>query len=46
MSEDQAMALRILKEKNLVEVGDYVIVLGGRLEGDFRQPQMRILQVD
>ena len=46
MSEDQDMAIAVLKEKAFVKKGDYVLFVGERVAGNSRQPQLRIVQID
>lgn len=46
MSEDQEIAIQVLKEKKLVKKGDQIIVIGERFHNNSRQPQMRIIQID
>lgn len=46
MSEDQELAISILKAKKLVKKGDQIIVIGERVFQEHRQPQMRIVQID
>lgn len=46
MSEDQEIAIQVLKEKKLVKKGDQIIIIGERFHNNSRQPQMRIIQID
>lgn len=46
MSEDQEMAVEILKEKKMVKKGDQIIFVGERVYQASRQPQLRIVQVE
>ena len=46
MSEDQDMAIAVLKEKAFVKKGDYVLFVGERVSVNSRQPQLRIVQID
>lgn len=46
MSEDQEMAIQILKDKKIVKKWDQVVVVGERLYKNHRQPQMRIVQIE
>ena len=43
MSEDQDMAIAVLKEKAFVRQGDYVLFVGERVAGSYRQPELRIV---
>lgn len=46
MSEDQEMAIAILKSKKIVKKGDQVIVVGERVYKNHHQPQMRIVRIE
>lgn len=45
MSNDQEIAINVLKQKGQLQSGDYVIVVGERDFNGQKQPQMRVVQV-
>ena len=46
MSEDQEMAIDVLKEEKLIKKWDYIIIIGVRLYNGIRQPQIRVVPID
>ena len=45
MSEDQEVAIDVLKEEKLVKKGDYIIIIGVRFYDNVRQPQIRVVPI-
>jgi pyruvate kinase len=45
MSEDQEIAIDVLKEEKIVKKWDYIIIIGVRLYDGIRQPQIRVVPI-
>lgn len=46
MTENQEIAVKILKEKKMVKKGDQVILVGKKVYHNSDQPQMRVVCIE